>query len=377
MIRSLSMSLPMIALSALLTGCMSPYGWADDDYYYASAYPMMPGAYYGGVLPISWWGSNAASINVFYDLLGSHGRWMSYGNYGRVFIPHGVVAGWQPYSRGNWYDDGRYGRMWQSADPWGWATDHYGRWGHDSRLGWFWVPDTRFGPGWVDWKTVNGQRSWAPMAPQGWNAQRHGPSVRRWISAPNGNVTVRPSPRQNQTSSARNRSTQTSRTQQTRTDSSRSKAQQVRRQNEQRQQATRPDSNRTSAGTRNRTYRTRPADQQTGTSTGRPPAARSDATRPAGDSATQRRRTRPEQARPERPARTERPATSRTTTPITPLRQQSSRNPASSDHRGQAHNGARSDWQNRAQRPATRQNSINRSAPRSSSPARHSRNTAR
>lgn len=174
---------------ALLAGCMSPYGWADDGYY-GGGDPYFDTGYHGGYgggyygAPVGWWGSNAASIDVFYGLLGGYGSWQPYGNYGRVFIPSNMAAGWQPYSRGNWQRDSRYGQMWVSGDPFGWATDHYGRWGHDNRLGWFWVPDTKFGPGWVDWRTNNGRRSWAPALPRNWSGGA--PTARRWISAPTG-----------------------------------------------------------------------------------------------------------------------------------------------------------------------------------------------
>lgn len=168
----------------LLAGCMSPYGWGDDGYY-GGMDPYYDSGYYGGGYygaPVGWWGSDAASIDLFYGLLGGYGSWQSYGNYGRVFIPRNMGAGWQPYSRGMWQSDPRYGQMWVSGDPFGWATDHYGRWGHDNRLGWFWVPDTKFGPGWVDWRTSDGRRSWAPALPNNWRGSA--PAARRWISAP-------------------------------------------------------------------------------------------------------------------------------------------------------------------------------------------------
>ena len=158
-----------------LGGCVSPYGWSEaplDDRYYGQS-----GA------PVEWWGRDAESVDVFYGSLAGYGAWANHNRYGRVFLPANVGAGWQPYTRGYWRDDYR-GRMWVSAEPWGWATYHYGRWGHDSRLGWFWVPDTRFGPGWVDWRAGNGYASWAPIPPYGWNSWGYGYGDNWWVNAP-------------------------------------------------------------------------------------------------------------------------------------------------------------------------------------------------
>jgi len=147
-------------LGLALTGCVSTGMWSEaphDDYYYSSG------------APVGWWGSNVGSVDVFYGALAGYGRWDIYPGYGRVFIPAGIGPRWQPYSRGYWVNDPRYGRRWISNEPFGWATYHYGRWGRDSRLGWFWVPDTRFGPSWVDWRSSGGYVSWAPLPPIGWS----------------------------------------------------------------------------------------------------------------------------------------------------------------------------------------------------------------
>ena len=161
-------------LGLALTGCMSTGMWSEaprDDYYSDAGYALQ-GA------PVGWWGSNVASVDVFYGSLAPYGRWDSYPGYGRVFIPAGVGHGWQPYSRGYWMNDPRHGRRWVSSEPFGWATYHYGRWGRDSRLGWFWVPDTRFGASWVDWRRTGGYDSWAPLPPIGW--ERHARSGYGW-----------------------------------------------------------------------------------------------------------------------------------------------------------------------------------------------------
>jgi hypothetical protein len=108
----------------------------------------------------------------FYEPLSPYGRWEVVGSYGRCWIPDRVGADWGPYEDGYWRltDDGWY---WESTEPWGWATYHYGRWDSDPRYGWFWVPQTRWGPAWVSWRHGGGYTGWAPMGPTGRAAERH------------------------------------------------------------------------------------------------------------------------------------------------------------------------------------------------------------
>ncbi|WP_336246244.1 DUF6600 domain-containing protein, partial [Sandaracinobacteroides sayramensis] len=169
---------PMVVLGAglALAGCVSPYGWSEA--------PLDSGHYVDSAPPVEWWGRDAASVDIFYGALSAYGSWSLHDRYGRVFLPANVGAGWQPYSRGYWRDDPRYGRRWMSSEPFGWATYHYGRWGRDSRLGWFWVPDTRFGASWVDWRAGNGYASWAPLPPYGWNRYGYGYGDGWWVNAP-------------------------------------------------------------------------------------------------------------------------------------------------------------------------------------------------
>ncbi len=72
--------------------------------------------------------------------------------------------GWRPYTDGRWvWTD--YGWTWVSSFEWGWIPFHYGRWGWDRGLGWFWVPDTVWGPAWVAWRTGDSHIGWAPLPP--------------------------------------------------------------------------------------------------------------------------------------------------------------------------------------------------------------------
>jgi hypothetical protein len=103
------------------------------------------------------------SLDVFYDQLSPYGVWVDDPRAGRVFIPD--QAGYVPYTNGHWqYTD--VGMVWVSSEPFAWATSHYGRWWWSDEYGrWVWVPDTTWGPAWVDWRYTDGLYGWAPMAP--------------------------------------------------------------------------------------------------------------------------------------------------------------------------------------------------------------------
>ncbi len=102
--------------------------------------------------------------SYFYSQLDPYGMWVSYQPYGYVWIPGNVGYTWRPYTRGHWvWSD--YGWTWVSLERWGWIAYHYGRWGWDGRLGWFWVPDVVWGPAWVAWRWGDAHIGWAPLPP--------------------------------------------------------------------------------------------------------------------------------------------------------------------------------------------------------------------
>ena len=70
-------------------------------------------------------GSNVRSVDVFYNELTPYGSWYDDPSYGWVFAP--ASPAYLPYSNGRWVSTD-YGFTWVSSDPFGWATDHYGRW---------------------------------------------------------------------------------------------------------------------------------------------------------------------------------------------------------------------------------------------------------
>ena len=43
---------------------------------------------------------------------------------------------------------------------------HFGRWAYDPAVGWVWLPDTVWGPGWVAWRDGDDISGWAPLPPQ-------------------------------------------------------------------------------------------------------------------------------------------------------------------------------------------------------------------
>jgi hypothetical protein len=76
---------------------------------------------------------------VGYEDLDSNGTWRADPNYGNVWTPTRVAAGWTPYHDGHWAWVDPWGWTWVDDAPWGFAVSHYGRWAniHGS---WGWVP---------------------------------------------------------------------------------------------------------------------------------------------------------------------------------------------------------------------------------------------
>lgn len=77
-------------------------------------------------------------IDGYYDL-DDYGNWQSDPEYGAVWIPRGVYAGWAPYQDGHWVWIAPWGWTWVDAQPWGFAPFHYGRWAYVGNT-WGWVP---------------------------------------------------------------------------------------------------------------------------------------------------------------------------------------------------------------------------------------------
>ncbi len=102
--------------------------------------------------------------SYFYDKLSPHGMWAYHSPHGYVWVPRVYKYGWRPYSDGNWiWTD--FGWTWVSNWEWGWIPFHYGRWDWDNYLGWYWVPDTVWGPAWVTWRRSSLYIGWSPLPP--------------------------------------------------------------------------------------------------------------------------------------------------------------------------------------------------------------------
>ena len=76
---------------------------------------------------------------IGYEDLDDNGVWTETPDYGFVWQPRAVVAGWAPYRFGHWAWVEPWGWTWIDDAPWGFAPFHYGRWAMVAG-GWVWVP---------------------------------------------------------------------------------------------------------------------------------------------------------------------------------------------------------------------------------------------
>jgi hypothetical protein len=105
-----------------------------------------------------------AQFGFFYSSLSPYGTWIEI-DYGvTVWRPTIIKRGWIPYRHGRWIwtVDGWY---WDSYEPFGYITFHYGRWYYDDYYGWIWIPDYEWAPAWVEWRYDNYYIGWAPLPP--------------------------------------------------------------------------------------------------------------------------------------------------------------------------------------------------------------------
>ena len=110
--------------------------------------------------------------------LDQYGSWSEAPQYGAVWYPNDVPAGWAPYQNGYWTEVGAWGPTWVDFAPWGYAPFHYGRWVFvGSRWGWcpgafvarpVWSPAMvawAGGPGWGLSASVGAPVwGWVPLA---------------------------------------------------------------------------------------------------------------------------------------------------------------------------------------------------------------------
>lgn len=100
----------------------------------------------------------------FYTELAPYGTWIEINRGVVVWRPTVIRRDWMPYTIGGWVwtSDGWY---WDSYEPFGYITFHYGRWFYDDFYGWLWYPDYEWAPAWVEWRYDNDYIGWAPLHP--------------------------------------------------------------------------------------------------------------------------------------------------------------------------------------------------------------------
>jgi hypothetical protein len=122
-------------------------------------------------------GDAVGSVDVFYDQLSPYGVWVDDPDLGQVFTPD--REDYVPYTAGHW-ENTNVGFVWVSAEPFAWATSHYGRWAYSRPFGrWVWRPDTTWGPSWVEWREAGNELGWAPLGPDGYEVP-----IEAWRYAP-------------------------------------------------------------------------------------------------------------------------------------------------------------------------------------------------
>ncbi|MFZ5447398.1 MAG: DUF6600 domain-containing protein [Thermodesulfobacteriota bacterium] len=115
--------------------------------------------------------ASSEDVAMFYDELSQYGQWVEYENYGPVWRPSQVAEDWRPYTDGRWVPTND-GNVFETQEPWGWATYHYGNWMPTEGYGWVWVPGRTWYPSTVEWRTSpedtpaeSAYIGWAPIPP--------------------------------------------------------------------------------------------------------------------------------------------------------------------------------------------------------------------
>lgn len=115
--------------------------------------------------------ANYVSTDVTgYEDLDANGHWENVPDYGEVWVPTAVPAGWAPYHYGHWVWIEPWGWTWVEDEPWGFAPFHYGRWAFVAG-GWAWVPGPRvirpvYAPALVVFVGAGANVAWFPLGPR-------------------------------------------------------------------------------------------------------------------------------------------------------------------------------------------------------------------
>lgn len=129
-----------------------------------TGYRMNAGGSYAGA-PQEYGADMDMDNDYTYNYLAPHGNWINLDPYGYVWTPRHMGYRWRPYSNGHWVSTDE-GWTWMANEEWGSIPFHYGRWGYDDEIGWFWVPGSVWGPAWVSWRWSDQYAGWAPLPPE-------------------------------------------------------------------------------------------------------------------------------------------------------------------------------------------------------------------
>ncbi len=113
---------------------------------------------------------------VGYEDLDDQGAWRPTPEYGNVWFPTRVLAGWAPYHYGHWSYIAPWGYTWVDDQPWGFAPFHYGRWASIGGA-WGWIPTPPrpafgayvrpvYAPALVAWVGVGAGVAWFALGPR-------------------------------------------------------------------------------------------------------------------------------------------------------------------------------------------------------------------
>jgi len=142
--------------------------------------------------------ASSEDVAMFYDDLGQYGQWVDYENYGPVWSPSNVNEDWRPYTDGRWVPTND-GYVFESQEPWGWATYHYGNWMPTPNYGWVWAPGRTWYPSTVEWRTSpedapvdTSYVGWAPIPPPDYVPTQSYASPGYYAGAPMGDALSSP-----------------------------------------------------------------------------------------------------------------------------------------------------------------------------------------
>jgi len=123
-------------------------------------------------LPQPAW-ADAEDAAIFYEELTKYGNWYEDDAFGPAWYPtqdpnqtppKPYDADFRPYVDGRWTPTDQ-GFIFETVEPWGWATYHYGNWTLNNQGRWVWCPGRTWYPNTVVFKTSDEYAGWAPLPP--------------------------------------------------------------------------------------------------------------------------------------------------------------------------------------------------------------------